>query len=149
VAEGYAARRPAEVAVVEVTGSLPRNAAAAIRERLRTGLLDRRYAPLRDRAVDGDREAFRPGGATAVLVVTVDLWDDTALHGAGRVWFGATARLHAAGTGEVLYEARISDFGVDAGYLSRTREDRPRALEGAASEAADLLLRGLPVKGDG
>ncbi len=149
VAEGFASRRPADIAVLPVAGALPAKAAEALRDSLRQGLLDRRFAPLRATAVDGHREDFAPGGSTAVLVVTVERWDDAALHGVGIVRMSATARLHAASTGEVLYEARLKDVRVEAGITSRTMEDRPRTIDRAAADAADRLLSDLPVKGDG
>lgn len=149
LAEGFASRRPADVAVLPVSGALPGTAAGALRASLREGLLGRRFAPLRDREVDADPKAFRPGGPTAVLALTVDRWDDAALYGAGIVRFSGTLRLHAAGSPDVLYEARLVDVKVDAGYLSKTMEDRALSVTRAAADAADRLLAKLPVKGDG
>ena len=148
VAEGFASHRPADVAVLAVEGDLPKETAALLREALRRHLLDLRYAPVRVKEVDGRPSEFRPGGANAVLAVTISRWDDAALHGAGTVLLAAEVRLCGPGSADPLYSARLKDVRVDARRTSRTMEDRARAVEAAADEAAGILLAGLPPKGD-
>src|SRR5262245_18606411 len=97
VAQGSAARRPADVGVAAPEGVAPPEAAAALREAIRRRLLGLRYATVRFKEIDRAPATFRPGGANAVLVVAVTRWDDAALYGTGDLGFSGEVRLHAAG----------------------------------------------------
>jgi hypothetical protein len=135
--------------VLPIAGDFDPEAAAALREALRERLLELRYAPVRVREVDQDVNEFRPGGANAVLEVSVRRWDDSGLYGDGTLRFSAQARLFAAGSTEVLYRAEIDDVPVRASTVAHRLEDRPVTVAQAAAEAAGVLLASLPVKGDG
>jgi hypothetical protein len=149
VAEGYDARRPADIAVLAPGGRLPPAAAEALREALRRRLLALRYAPVRLKEIDRAPAEFRPGGKNAVLEVVVVRWDDAALYGLGELGFTGEVRLHAAGSTEVLYRGSLRDAVVDARREAHSMEDRDACVRAAAEEAAERLLAKLPVKGDG
>lgn len=149
LADGFAARRPADVAILPVGGALPADAAEALREALRARLLALRYAPVRFQEVAARPGDFRPGGPNAVIEVSVSRWDDAALYGTGTLRLSAEAILTGAGSAEPLYRGTLRDVAVDARVEAHAMEDRPESLRRAAEEAAGLLLSGLPAKGDG
>jgi len=145
---GFDKRRPAEVAVLPASGTVSEDAATALREGLRSRLLDLHYAPVRLGEVDRALADFKPGGASAVMEIHVDRWDDANLFGDGTVRFTAEVRLFGAGSRDVLYRARLTDVPAQASFVARTMEDRPKTLGQAAAEAAERLLEKLPVKSD-
>ena len=149
LAEGFGARRPADVAVLPVEGNLPPETAEALREALRRGLLERRFAPVRSKEVGARPGEFRPGGANAVMTVSVETWGDADLYGAGTVKFSGEVRLFLAGSPEPVYRATLRDVVVSARMTAHSMEDRPRTVARAAEETVVLLLARLPVKGDG
>ncbi len=149
LAEAFDARRPADVAVLPVVGTLPPGTAEVLREAVRRRLLGLRYAPVRFQEVAARPAEFRPGGANAVLEVSVSRWDDAALYGTGSLGFSGEVRLYGAGSAEPLYRATLRDVTVDARTEAHAMEDRPDSLRRAAEEAAGMLLSGLPAKGDG
>ena len=149
VAAGFDARRPPDVAVLPVAGTLPPATVEALREGLRARLLELRYAPLKLREVDLKPADFRPGGPNAVLEIRITKWEDGGLFGDGTVRFSGEVRLFAAGSTEVLFRGTVKDVPVRASFVARSMEDRPQTLSQACKEAADRLLGGLPAKGDG
>jgi hypothetical protein len=150
VAQGYDARRPADVSVLPVAGTLlPPETAALLREGLRARLRDLKYAPVRLDAVDRAPAEFRPGGANAVLEIKVDVWEDGALYGDGSLRFSAEVRLFGAGSLDVLFRATVKGVTVRASQVARSMDERPMTLEQACAEAASVLLENLPVKSDG
>ena len=148
LAEGFATHRPADVAVLAVEGSLPKETAELLREALRRHLLDLRYAPVRTKEIDSRPEEFRAGGANAVLALVVSKWGEEALHGAGTLVLSGDLRLTGPGAADPLYSVHLQDVVVDARRTSRVWEDRARSIAAAADEAAVVLLAGLPPKGD-
>ncbi len=148
-AQGYDARRPADVAVLPASGDLPGGTGEAIREALRARLRGLRYAPVRGRTVDESPAEFRPGGANAVLEVVIRKWDEGSLWGDGTVRASAEVRLYGPGSTEVLYRAILEDVPVRASFVAREMDDRPRTVVQVAAELAERLLERLPVKGDG
>ncbi|SRR5258706_2979515 len=149
VATGFAARRPADVAVLPVAGTLSPTAVESLREALRARLRELHYAPVRLKVVDAQPADFKPGGANAVMEVRVTKWDDAGLFGDGTIRVSAEVRLFSAGSTEVLYRGTIKDVPVQASFVAATMEDRPTTLAQACAEAAGRLLESLPAKGDG
>jgi hypothetical protein len=148
VADGFAGRRPADVAVLVPAGDLPDGVADALREALQSRLLELRYAPVRSKAMDLAPADFRPGGPNAVLEVVVTKWDDGAMWGDGTLRASAEARLYGAGSKDVLYRAALQDVRVQASFVAHSMEDRPTTVGQAAGELAGVLLARLPAKGD-
>ena len=149
LAPGFESRRPSDVAVLPVAGTLPEGRADALREALRDRLRDLRYAPVRSRTVDQTPKEFRPGGPNAVLEVVVTRWDEAGMWGNGSLHASAEVRLYGAGSAEPLYRAVLASVTVRASFVARTMDDRPRTYGQAAEELAEALLKGLPTKGDG
>jgi hypothetical protein len=149
VAPGYDARRPADVAVLPVVGSLPEETATLLREALGRRLLELRYAPVRLKEVDAHVADYKPGGKNAVLEIRVTAWDDAGLFGDGTLRFSAEVRLFAAGSPEVLYAGRVENVSVQSSLVATSMDDRPTTVRQACDEAAGRLLEKLPVKGDG
>ena len=149
VAPGYDAHRPAEVAVLPISGSLSPEAAVQLREGLRARLLELRYAPVRLKEVDSHLADYKPGGPNAVLEIRVTQWDDGGLFGDGSLHFSAEVRLFAAGSSEVLFRGTVDQVTVRASSVAKSMEDRPTTVSQACAEAASRLLDTLPAKGDG
>ncbi len=149
VAKGFDARRPAEVAVLPVSGSLDPATAVHLREGLRARLLELRYAPVRLKEIDSRIADYGPGGPHAVLEVRVTEWEDGGLFGDGSLRFSAEVRLFAAGSTEVLFRGAVEQVTVRASAVAKSIEDRPTTVAQACAEAAFQLLEKLPVKGDG
>ena len=149
VASGFDARRPADIAVLPVTGNLPPETSAQLREALRGRLLELHYAPVRLKEVDARPADFRPGGPNAVMEVRVTRWDDGGLFGDGTLVLSAEVRLFAAGSTEVLYKGTLEKVPVRASFVAKSMEERPTTVSQACAEAASRLLDTLPAKGDG
>jgi len=149
VAEGFAARRPADIAVLPVAGTLPEGAADDLREAVRSRLIGRRYAPVRFKEIADRPGDFAPGGPNAVLLVEVERWDDAALYGTGTLRLTGSLTLYGPGSTEPLYRAALRDAPVPARFVAHRMEDRRRSIGLAAAEAAEILLAHLPLKGDG
>ena len=149
LAQGYDGKRPADVCVLAVSGSISAEAGAALREGLRERLLELKYAPVRLDEVDRKPADYRPGGKNSVLEINVTKWDDASLYGDGTLRVSGEVRLFGGGSLDVLYHGKLEDVPVQASFVARTTESRPTTLNQAAAEAALRFLHGLPVKGDG
>ena len=144
----YGKRRPAEVSVLPVAGSLSDEASRALREGLRSRLLDLHYAPVRLDAIDRNPAEYMPGGLRAVMEVIVDRWDDSGLFGDGTVRVTGEVRLFGSGSRDVLFRGKLVDVPVKASFVARTSDERSRTVAQAAEEAAGRFLERLPAKGD-
>jgi len=149
LADDYDARRPADVAVPSIAGSIPLGPSRALRAALREELLKRRYAPVRNQEVDRRPEEYAPGSANSVLQVRVTLWDEGRVNADGSVRVTAEARLFVPGGLEVLYIARLSEVVVVGPATAAATGNRERTLARAAAHLATRLLERLPPKGDG
>jgi len=145
---GFAKRRPAEVSVLPVAGTIGEDAAEALRAAVRARLLDLHYAPVRLTEVDRAPQDYKPGGANPVIEVLVEKWDDSALFGSGTIRVSGEVRLFGSGSRDVLYRGRLTDVPVQASFVARSVDERGRTLEQAAAEAAERFLEKLPLKGD-
>ncbi len=146
IADGFASRRPADVAVIAVAGGASAEVGALVREASRAALLSRDYAPVRSAEVDRDPGAFRPGGPNAILEIRVLAWDEAALFAAGTVRADAEARLTGPGSADVLYVVRLGAYQARATSRPVVTEEVPLARRQAAADLARKLLERLPAK---
>jgi hypothetical protein len=142
-------RRPLDVAVLAPTGDAPRGAMEAVREAARLFLLDRRYAPVREKEIDRDPGLFRPGGPNAVLEIRILKWNESRMLADGSVLVDAEVRLYGVGSLDILYMATLHNESVRSRKTPIDSEGFGSTREEAARELAESLLARLPMKADG